>query len=326
MQKIIDKLMIEGDEVEFCLRPRMLDEYIGQDKLKKMLKVYITSARSRGESLDHVLLFGPAGLGKTTLSHIIANEMGTKLISTTGPALKRAGDVASILCSLEPGDILFIDEIHRISKVVEEMLYSAMEDFKIDLIVSKDSGAKTIRIDLPPFTLVGATTRIGDLTKPFRDRFGIIESLSYYTIDELGLIIKRSSKVLDYAINDDAVVELSKRSRGTPRIANRLFRRIRDFAQYDKVFPIDINITLYALDMLCIDKLGLDVIDRLYLDCLVNKFKGGPTGIASIASAISEEKVTLEDVVEPFLLQSGFILRTPRGRIALEKAIKYFKK
>jgi Holliday junction DNA helicase RuvB len=323
MNSVVDKKMIKGDELEVSLRPSTLCDYIGQTEVKEMLEIYIAAAKKRCESLDHVLLYGPPGLGKTTLSFIIANEMGTNIKVTTGPALTRLGDLAMILTSLEPGDVLFIDEIHRIPKVMEEMLYSAMEDFAIDIITGSGNNASNIRIDLPPFTLVGATTRFGDLTAPLRNRFGIIQTLHYYSIDELSSIIKRTSTIFDFVIDDSATLELAKRSRGTPRIANRLYRRIRDFAQYKNKVIINKEITIFALNKLHIDECGLDYIDRKYLDGLINIFNGGPVGLETLALTISEEAVTLEDVSEPFLLQEGFIVRTSRGRVATDKAYEH---
>ncbi len=282
--------------------------------------VFIQAAKVRNESLDHVLLYGPPGLGKTTLAHILSHEMGSKIRVTSGPSIERAGDLAAILSSLEAGDVLFIDEIHRLPKVVEEVLYPAMEDYVIDILVGKDSGVRSIRLDLPPFTLVGATTRAGDLTAPLRDRFGIVSKLDYYTVPELESILRRTARVLNTEILEDAIIEIAKRSRGTPRIANRLFRRVRDFSQVLNEGLITKEMAQHALDRLKVDELGLDDVDIRYLKGIIERFKGGPVGLEAIASSIQEEPMTLEDVYEPYLLQIGFINRTARGRIVTEKA------
>ena len=322
-ERIIDANTSIEDIFDKSVRPESLDEYVGQDKIKHNLKVFIEAAKMRDEPLDHVLLYGPPGLGKTTLAHIIANELGSNLKTATGPAIEKSGDLAAILSTLEPGDVLFIDEIHRIPSFVEEILYSAMEDFTINVVIGTEGKSRSIKIDLPPFTLVGATTRAGDLSSPLRDRFGIVNKLEYYTDEELASIVKRTSQVLNMKINDDAAMELAKRSRKTPRIANRLFKRVRDFALVEGDGLINLDITLNALDRLNVDTYGLDMIDIEYLKALINKFNGGPVGVETISTAIGEEISTIEDVVEPFLLQEGFIKRTRSGRVATEKSYKH---
>lgn len=321
--RLIDSELKPEDIFDKSIRPESLDEYVGQDKIKENLRVFIKAAKMRNEPLDHVLLYGPPGLGKTTLAHIIANEMGSNIKTATGPSIEKSGDLAAILSTLEPGDVLFIDEIHRIPSFIEEILYSAMEDFTINIVIGTEGKSRSVKIDLPPFTLVGATTRAGDLSSPLRDRFGIVNKLEFYSDEELGDIVKRTSHVLDMNIDDDAAVELAKRSRKTPRIANRLFKRVRDFALVEGTGRIDLKITLEALDRLNVDKYGLDTIDIEYLEALINKFNGGPVGVETISTAIGEEITTIEDVVEPFLLQEGFIKRTRSGRVATEKSYEH---
>ena len=322
-----NELLNIDTDYDISLRPKKLVDFIGQADLKEMLHVFIQTALHREETLDHVLLFGPPGLGKTTLASIIANEMGTNIYIVSGPSLDRVGDLAAILSSLDPGDVLFIDEIHRIPRVVEEVLYSAMEDFAIDIITGKDSTATTLRIELPPFTLVGATTRVGDITAPLRDRFGIVQHLDYYNSEDLQKIIMRTAKVFNFKIAKDAAFEIAKRSRGTPRIANRLFKRVRDFAQFEDLDCklITLDIANKSLEKLLIDSEGLNITDRRYLKTLIGKFNGGPAGLNAIASTLAEDSQTLEDVIEPFLLKNGFITRTPRGSVATEKAYKQLK-
>ena len=308
---------------DVSLRPKVLTEYIGQGKVKENLKVFIDAARSRGESLDHVLFYGPPGLGKTTLAHIIAAEMGVNIKSTSGPVIEKPGDLAAVLTNLEPGDVLFIDEIHRLSPVVEEILYPAMEDYQLDIMIGQGPSARTIKLDIPRFTLVGATTRAGLLSSPLRDRFGVLSRLEFYTHDELATIVTRSAGILEVRINPEGAAEISRRSRGTPRIANRLLRRVRDFAEVDGDGMIDKTMADQALVRLEVDQRGFDHMDRLLLETIIDKFSGGPVGLDTLAAAIGEEKDTIEDVIEPYLLQQGFLNRTPRGRVATHQAYSH---
>ncbi|MCE5022354.1 Holliday junction branch migration DNA helicase RuvB [Staphylococcus haemolyticus] len=324
--RMVDQsLHSEETSFELSLRPTMLKQYIGQSSIKNNLEVFIKAAKLREEPLDHVLLFGPPGLGKTTLSNIIANEMNVNIRTVSGPSLDRPGDLAAILSGLQPGDVLFIDEIHRLSSTVEEVLYSAMEDFFIDIIIGKGDEARSIRIDLPPFTLVGATTRAGSLTGPLRDRFGVHLRLEYYNENDLKEIIIRTAEVLNTKIDDESATELAKRSRGTPRVANRLLKRVRDFQQVNEDEQIYIETTKQALQLLQVDAEGLDYIDHKMMRCIINQYDGGPVGLDTIAVSIGEERITIEDVYEPFLIQKGFIERTPRGRRATAFAYEHFK-
>ncbi len=315
---------VQEDALERALRPKQLDDYVGQEKIRDQLSIFISAAKSRKEPLDHVLLFGPPGLGKTTLSHIISREMGVNMQQTSGPVLEKKGDLAAILTNLEPNDVLFIDEIHRLSAVLEETLYSAMEDYAIDIMIGEGPAARSVKLDLPPFTLVGATTRAGMLTNPLRDRFGIVARLEFYSDEELSRIVSRSAKLLEVQIELSGALEIAKRSRGTPRIANRLLRRVRDYAEVKANGRVSREVADAALVMLDVDSNGLDVMDRKLLSAILEKFSGGPVGVDNLAAAISEERETIEDVIEPFLIQQGYVQRTSRGRMATARAYRHF--
>ncbi len=325
-KRSIETCLTEEDvKIEGSLRPQYLNDYIGQEKAKNTLKIYIEAARKRNDPLDHVLFYGPPGLGKTTLACIIANEMGVNIKTTSGPAIEKPGDMAAILNNLKEGDVLFIDEIHRLNRQVEEVLYPAMEDYAIDIMIGKGAGAKSIRIDLPRFTLVGATTRAGLLTAPLRDRFGVIHRLEFYTNEELKTIIRHSARILNVKVDEEGAMEMARRSRGTPRLANRLLKRVRDFAQVRFDGEITADVSRQALDLMDVDRMGLDHVDRNYIMTMINKFDGGPVGLDTIAAAIGEDSGTIEDVYEPYLIMNGFINRTPRGRVAAKAAYDHFE-
>ena len=312
--------LLNDNQLDNTIRPETIEEYVGQNDVKDNIKVFVDAAKMRNEALDHVLLYGPPGLGKTTLAFIIAHELGTNIKTASGPSIEKSGDLAAVLSSLEPGDVLFIDEIHRMPRYIEEILYPAMEDFSLDIIVGSEGNSRNIKIDLPPFTLVGATTRAGDLSSPLRDRFGIVSKLQYYSEEELTQIVKRTARVLDIKIDNDAAIELARRSRGTPRVANRLFKRVRDFAMVKGNQKVDKKITLEALKRLKVDEMGLDSTDHELLKSIIDKFNGGPVGIDALSSSIGEEVTTIEDVYEPYLLQMGLLKRTSRGRVVTDKA------
>jgi Holliday junction DNA helicase RuvB len=312
------------EQLDRAIRPKTLEEYLGQRVVREQMEIFLTAARQRGEPLDHTLIFGPPGLGKTTLASIIAHEMGVALKTTSGPVLEKAGDIAALMTNLEPGDVLFIDEIHRLSPYVEEILYPAMEDYQLDIMIGEGPAARSIKLDLPPFTLVGATTRAGLLTSPLRDRFGIVQRLEFYEVDDLAKIVARSARLLEIPVDDSGAREMARRARGTPRIANRLLRRVRDYAEVKSDGKVTELVAQQALDMLNVDQLGLDHLDRRLLLMLIEKFEGGPVGVDSLAAALSEERGTLEDVLEPYLIQQGYLLRTPRGRMVTQAAYRHF--
>ncbi len=312
------------DSVDRAIRPKLLTDYTGQPHVKQQMEIFIEAARHRGEALDHLLIFGPPGLGKTTLANIVANELNVNIKTTSGPVLEKAGDLAALLTNLEEGDVLFIDEIHRLSPQVEEILYPAMEDYQLDIMIGEGPAARSIKLDLPPFTLIGATTRAGSLTSPLRDRFGIVQRLEFYSVEDLSKIVARSASFLELTMCDEGATEIAKRSRGTPRIANRLLRRVRDYTQVKSDGKVNATVAEQALDMIDVDKSGFDYMDRKYLLAIIEKFMGGPVGLDNLAAAIGEEKETIEDVIEPFLIQQGFIQRTPRGRLVSDIAYLHF--